>query len=60
MNIPDVLWLSVKLVVVNAGVVNAIFLTTGDTDLHLEPETEGSHALEIFYAGGNVVLLGLF
>lgn len=37
-DVPDVLRLSVKRGVVDVGVVNTILLTTGDTNLHLEPD----------------------
>jgi len=52
--------LGVESRIVDTGVVDAIFLTTSDTDFHLEPETDGCHALEILGTSGDVVLLGLF
>lgn len=58
-DVPDVLWLGVELVVVDAGVVDAVLLAAGDADLHLEPEAERGHALEVGDAGGDVLLLGL-
>ncbi len=60
MNIKDIGWLGVQAGVVDTCVINTIFLTTGDTDLHLEPEAKGSHALEVLYASRNVLLLRLF
>lgn len=59
-DVPDVLWLGVEASVVDVGVVHAVLFTAGDADLHLEPETEGGHALEVGDAGGDVVLFGLF
>ena len=59
-DVPNVLGLGVEASVVDAGVVNAILLTSGDTDLHLKPEAEGGHALEVLDASVDVVLLGLF
>ena len=53
----DVFGLRIQAVVVHAGVVNAVFLTTSDTDLHLEPKADGSHALEVLHAGRDVLLL---
>ena len=58
-DIVDVLGLSVETSVVDTSVVNTVLLTTGDTDLHLEPETKGSHALEVLDTSGNVLLLAL-
>jgi len=59
-NVKNVFRLSVQAGVVNSGVVDAVFLTTGDTNLHLEPETNGYHALEIFHASGDVFFFRLF
>lgn len=42
------------------GVVDTILLTTGDTDFHLEPKFDLSHALEVLLAGLDVLLLGFF
>lgn len=52
----DVLGLSVEGVVVNVLVVDTILLTTGDTDLHLQPLLHGSSALEVGSGCVNVVL----
>lgn len=58
-DIEDILGLGVKLGVVDASVIDTILLTTGDTDFHLEPEAERCHALEVLYAGLDVLLLRL-
>jgi hypothetical protein len=55
-DVQDVLGLSVEGVVVNILVVNTVLLTTGDTDLHLEPLLHGSSALEVLLGGLNVPL----
>lgn len=39
-DVPNVLGLSVERVVVNRLVVDTVLLTTGDTNLHLEPEVD--------------------
>jgi hypothetical protein len=59
-DIPNILWLSVKLGVVDAGVIDTVFLSTSDTDLHLEPDAKGRHALEVLDAGGDIILFALF
>jgi hypothetical protein len=53
-DVVDVLGLRVKGVVVNILVVDTVLLTTGDTDLHLQPLLHGSGALEVLLGGGNV------
>ena len=58
-DVVNVLGLSVEGVVVNILIVDTILLTTGNTDLHLEPEAERRHALEVLHAGSNVLLLRL-
>jgi hypothetical protein len=55
-DVQDVLGLGVERVVVNILVVNTVLLTTGDTDLHLEPLLHGSSALEVLLGGLNVPL----
>ena len=55
----DVLWLGVKARVVNASVVDAVFFTACDADLHLEPEPKGRHALEILDTNRNVLFFRL-
>jgi hypothetical protein len=59
-NIMDVFGLSVQARIVYTSIVDTIFLSSRDTDLHLEPNTDGCHALEVFFAYSNVFLLGLF
>ena len=54
-----VLRLGVQAVVIDAGIVDTIFLATGNTDFHFEPDTYWRHALEIFDACRNVFLLRL-
>lgn len=56
----NVLRLSVQRVVVNVLVVDTILLTTGDTDLHLEPLLHGGSALQVGSGGVDVVVDGLF
>ena len=58
-DVPDVLGLGVEARVDDAGVVDTILLATSDTDLHLEPEAERGHALEVLDTGLDVLLLGL-
>jgi hypothetical protein len=58
-DVPDIFWLSVELGVIYTGVVDTVFLTAGDTDLHLEPKAEGGHAFKVLDAGGDIVLLAL-
>jgi hypothetical protein len=58
-HIPNVLRLGVKQSVINACVVNTIFLSAGDADLHLEPEANGCHPLEVLGTDFDVLLLGL-
>ena len=59
-NIIYILGLSVKSGVINTSIVDAVFFTTCDADLHLKPETERSHALEVLSTGLDVLYLGLF
>jgi hypothetical protein len=58
-HIPDVLGLCVQTAILNASVVDTIFLTAGDTDLHLEPLTHFSHTFQVLDTKSNVFLLGL-
>ena len=53
----NVLRLGVQAIVVDAGIVDAVFLTARDTDFHFEPETYWRHAFEIFDARRNVLFL---
>lgn len=55
-DVEDVLWLGVEGVVVDVLVVDAILLTSGDTDLHLEPLLHWSSALEVLSGGLDVVV----
>lgn len=55
-DVQDVLGLSVEGVVVNILVVDTVLLTTGNTDLHLEPLLHGSSALEVLLGGLDVPL----
>jgi len=59
MDIVDVFRLGVKSGIVDSSVVHTIFLSTSDADLHFEPETEGSHSPEVFYADLDVLVLRL-
>jgi hypothetical protein len=57
---PDIFGLSVKGRVVDIRVINTIFLTTGDTDFHLEETLHGSHTLEVLETDFNVFFHGIF
>lgn len=52
----NVLGLSVEGVVVNILVVDTVLLTTGDTDLHLEPLLHGGSTLKVLLGGLDVVV----
>lgn len=56
-DIVDVLWLGVQRGIVDVRVVHTVLFSTRDTDLHLEPDSEGSHSLEVFDARLDVLLL---
>lgn len=58
-DIPDVLGLSVELGVGDVRVVDTVFLTTSDTDLHLDPDLHGNGTLAVLLNLSNVLLLGL-
>ena len=58
-DIPDILRLSVEFGVVDASIIDTVLLTTSDTDLHLEPDSEGSHAFKVLDTGGNIILFAL-
>lgn len=58
-DVEDVLGLGVEGGVVNVLVVDTILLTTGDTNLHLEPLLHGSSTLEVLGGGLDVPLNGL-
>lgn len=49
--------MGVKGGVVNSRVVDSVLLSTGDTDLHLQPQVDLGHTLEVGHASGDVVLL---
>ena len=55
-DVEDVLGLSVEGGVVNVLVVDTILLTTGDTNLHLEPLLHGGSTLEVLGGGLDVPL----
>lgn len=54
------LWLCVKSVCLDIGVVNTIFFTSGDTDLHLQPDLHGSHSFKVLNTCCNILLIELF
>jgi len=74
-DLPDVLRLGVEGSVVDGRVVDTVLLTTGDTDLHLEPDCPSAryssncaldpltsdlgHSLKVLHTDLNVLLLGL-
>ena len=47
----------VEVLPVCAGVVDAILLAAGDADLHLEPDSDLGHALEVLGASGDVLAI---
>ena len=55
-DVEDVLWLGVEGVVIDVLVVDTILLTSGDTDLHLEPLLHWGSALEVLSSGLDVVV----
>jgi hypothetical protein len=55
-DVVDVLRLGVETVVVDILVVHTVFLTTSDTDLHLEPLLHGRGTLKVLGGGLNVLL----
>lgn len=57
-HIIHILWLGVQCGVVNASVVHTVLFSTRDTDLHLEPDSEGSQFLKVFDAHLDILLLG--
>lgn len=50
----DILWLSVKRVVIHILIVDTILFTTGDTNLHLEPLLHRGGTLEVLGGSLNV------
>jgi hypothetical protein len=59
-DIPDILRLGIEGSVINVLVVNTIFFTTSDTNLHLKKTAKGCETLQVLEANLNVLLLGLF
>jgi hypothetical protein len=57
-DIPDILRLGIKGSVVNVLVVDTIFLTTSDTNFHLQSTAQGCETLQVLEADLNVLLLG--
>ncbi|KAH3677427.1 hypothetical protein OGATHE_000901 [Ogataea polymorpha] len=55
----DGLWFCVEQLLVGVLVVDTVFLTTGDTDLHFKPLAHLGHSGEIFHTCGNVLVVGL-
>lgn len=55
----DLLWLGHKAGGVGGLVVDTVFFTTGDTDLHFEPLAHLGHAGEVLDAGADVLLVRL-
>jgi hypothetical protein len=58
-DVENVLRLGVQAGVVDVRVVDTVLLSSGDTDLHLEPLVHLGHPLEVLDTGLNVLLLGL-
>jgi hypothetical protein len=59
-DIPDILRLGIEGSIINVLVVNTIFFTTSDTNLHLKKTAKGCETLQVLEANLNVLLLGLF
>lgn len=55
----NLVWLSVKRVVVDASIVDAILLATSDSNFHLKPLVDLGHACKVLLTNGDVVVLGL-
>jgi len=58
-DVEDVLRLGVQAGVVDVRVVDTVLLSSGDTDLHLEPLVHLGHSLKVLDTSLNVLLLGL-
>jgi len=58
-DIENILGLGVKRSIVDLRVVNTILLTSSDTNLHLEVAVDLGHAVEVFDANLNVLLLAV-
>lgn len=56
----DLLGRRVELFGIDGLVVDAVLLTAGDADLHLEPDVHLDEALKVLFANGNVFLVGFF
>mmetsp|Transcript_13341 Transcript_13341/g.25325 ORF Transcript_13341/g.25325 Transcript_13341/m.25325 type:complete len:345 (+) Transcript_13341:101-1135(+) len=56
--VPDFFGLSVKTRRVDVGVVNTIFLATGNTELELEEKINLRHAFHVLLADGNIFFEG--
>lgn len=59
-DVEDIRGLGVEEGVLNTSVVDTILLSTSDANLHLQPETNWGHALEVFDASCDVLFLALF
>lgn len=59
-DVKDVGRLSVQTLLVDTSVVNTVFFTTSDADLHFEPDTKRSHAFEIFHTTLNILFFRFF
>jgi hypothetical protein len=59
-DIPDLLGRRVELFGVSIFVIDSIFLSTGNSDLHLEPDLHLDEFLEVLAANGNVFLVRFF
>ena len=56
--VPDFFWLGVKTVGVDIGVINTIFLASGDTEFELEKDVKLGELLHVFLADANVLFEG--
>jgi hypothetical protein len=59
-DIIDVLRLCVKAGIVDPSIIDTVFLTAGDTDLHFQPQSNFRHAGEVLDTGSDIVVLGFF
>ena len=58
-DIPNIFGLSVQAVVVNSGIVNTVLFSSGDTNLHLEPEIDLGHTAKVLGADLDVFFFAL-
>lgn len=57
MNHLDVFGVSVEILLLDRLIVDSVFLTSGDSDLHLEDHADLVDTLEVFLGGGDVLIM---